>query len=124
MEVHVSKRQATLFQSHQQLYSMTKSQNTTTATRARAKSKASTTKKQGHIYKWKPTNDPIDSEEFSDPEHIQLPHRKCAKQSADDDDKIETVDDEPEDTISVVSLGSDRDDRGSSTEEVYCCIIL
>lgn len=118
------KRQA-LFQSHQQLYSMTKSQNTTTATMTRAKSKASTTKKQGHTYKRKPTDDPIESDTFTDSEPTQLPHRKHAKQSPDDDDdEIETVDDESEATMSVVSLGSDRDDRGSSTEEVCCCKIL
>ena len=117
------KRQA-LFQSHQQLYSMTKSQNTTTATMARAKSKASTTKKQGHTYKWKPTDDPIESDTFSDSEPTQLLHRKHAKQSPDDDDKIETVDDESEATMSIVLLGSDRDDRGSSTEEVCCHKIL
>lgn len=118
------KRRATLFQSYQQLYSMAKSQNTTTATMTRAKSRASTTKKQGCIHKRKPTDDPIESEELSDPEPTQLPHRKRTKQSADVDDEIETVDDEPEATISLVSSGSDRDDRGSSTEEVCCCIIL
>ena len=90
----------------------------------RAKSKASTTKKQGHTYKQKPTDDPIESNTFSDSEPTQLPHRKCAKQSPDDDDEIETVDDKLEATMSVVLLGSDRDDRGSSTEEVCCCKIL
>jgi len=95
---------------------MEKSQKVTNATITKTKSKAPT-KKQGHIYKRKPEDDPIDSKAFSSPEPTHMPHQKRAKRSANNEDEIETLDDEPETTISLVS-SSGRDDTASSNEEV------
>ena len=95
---------------------MEKSQKVTNATITKTKSKAPT-KKQGHIYKRKPEDDPIDSEAFSSPEPTHMPCQKHAKRSANDEDEIETLDDEPETTISLVS-SSGKDDTASSNEEV------
>ena len=101
---------------------MEKSQKVTNGTITKTKSKAPT-KKQGHIYKQKPVDDLIDSKAFSSSEPTHMPRQKCAKQSANDEDEIETLDDEPETTISLVSSSS-RDDSASSNKEVWHQIIL
>jgi len=46
-----------------------------------------------------------------------MPHQKNAKRSANDKDEIETLDNKPETTISLVS-SSGRDDTASSNKEV------
>jgi len=68
--------------------------------------------------KWKPDDNPTDSDKSSgsDQDSSHVPHKKCAKQSVDDG--METVDDEPEVVINLVS-GSGGDDATSSSDKVW-----
>ena len=93
----------------------------TTKTKTKIYSKAPT-KKRGstktqtvrHAHKRKPEVDPTDSDERSSPEPSHVPQKKRTKQSVDNE--MDTVDDEPELVIDLVS-GGGRDDAISSSDE-------
>ena len=69
-----------------------------------------------HAHKWKPKNDPTDSNNSDSSNPEPVPHRKCTKQSADNE--MDAADDEPEVVISLVS-GSGGDDTTSSSDKVW-----
>jgi len=95
---------------------------TKTKTKTKIYSKA-LTKKQGstktqtvqRAYKRKPEDAPTDSDKSSSAEPTHMPHKKRTKQSVNNE--IDTVGDEPEVVIDLVS-GSGRDDMISSSDEV------